>query len=54
MTPDPVVGNPLSGQSFNAYSYVYNSPLRYVDPSGEEPITIIALIFVGAPAAVRA
>ncbi|WP_437570523.1 RHS repeat-associated core domain-containing protein [Sorangium sp. So ce542] len=33
-TPDPVVSRPLFGQSWNAYSYVLNNPLAYVDPSG--------------------
>jgi RHS repeat-associated protein len=40
LTPDPVIGTPTFGQSYNAYSYVMNSPLSYVDPSGftdEEP-----------------
>ncbi|XXX76943.1 RHS repeat-associated core domain-containing protein [Sorangium sp. So ce134] len=34
LTPDPLVANPLSGQSLNPYSYVLNNPLAYVDPSG--------------------
>ncbi|XYH97998.1 RHS repeat-associated core domain-containing protein [Sorangium sp. So ce1128] len=34
LTPDPLVANPLSGQSFNPYSYVLNNPLAYVDPNG--------------------
>ena len=37
LTPDPLVSRPLSGQSWNRYSYVLNNPLRYVDPSGFEP-----------------
>lgn len=27
-------GNPLDPQSMNLYAYVYNNPLRYVDPTG--------------------
>ncbi|XXY20357.1 RHS repeat-associated core domain-containing protein [Sorangium sp. So ce216] len=39
LTTDPLVQAPMSGQSCNPYSYVRNSPLSYVDPSGfqEEP-----------------
>ncbi|HSN98080.1 MAG TPA: RHS repeat-associated core domain-containing protein, partial [Candidatus Nanopelagicales bacterium] len=40
LTTDPVVSQPHFGQSWNAYSYVMNNPLAYVDPSGfseEEP-----------------
>jgi RHS repeat-associated protein len=34
LTPDPVVGDPMDSQSWNPYSYVLNSPLNYLDPSG--------------------
>jgi RHS repeat-associated protein len=34
LSPDPLVGNPLEPQAWNGYSYVMNSPLAYVDPSG--------------------
>jgi RHS repeat-associated protein len=36
LTMDPVVQAPLSGQSWNPYSYVFNNPLSFVDPSGFE------------------
>jgi uncharacterized protein RhaS with RHS repeats len=31
---DPIVSTPASGQSWNPYSYVRNSPLNFTDPSG--------------------
>ncbi|XXT23290.1 RHS repeat-associated core domain-containing protein [Sorangium sp. So ce429] len=34
LTTDPLVQAPLSGQSWNPYSYVGNDPLNRVDPSG--------------------
>jgi RHS repeat-associated protein len=36
-TTDPVIADLHDGQSFNAYSYVWNNPLKFVDPSGFEP-----------------
>ena len=37
LSVDPIVSNVWRGQSLNAYSYVRNNPLAYVDPSGFEP-----------------
>ncbi|MBK8241078.1 MAG: hypothetical protein IPK74_36650 [Deltaproteobacteria bacterium] len=37
MSRDRMVGDPLSTQSWNGYSYVDNRPLRFVDPSGWLP-----------------
>ena len=34
LTPDPFVSEPVNGQSWNPYSYVLNSPLNLIDPSG--------------------
>jgi RHS repeat-associated protein len=34
LTPDPHVTDPLSGQSYNRYSYVVNNPINLTDPSG--------------------
>ncbi|MEX1193190.1 MAG: RHS repeat-associated core domain-containing protein [Brumimicrobium sp.] len=35
LSPDNYVQDPLFSQSYNRYSYVWNNPLRYTDPSGE-------------------
>ena len=37
LSADPIVGNPAFSQSWNAYSYVINSPLNFTDPSGFDP-----------------
>ena len=34
LSADPIVGNVAFSQSWNAYSYVSNSPLNFTDPSG--------------------
>jgi len=34
LSPDPYVPDAANSQSYNAYSYVNNNPLSYVDPSG--------------------
>jgi RHS repeat-associated protein len=55
---DPIVGRMLSvdnfvhgsgtsTQGFNRYSYVLNNPLRYKDPSGENPILLGAALIGG-------
>ncbi len=41
MSIDPWEGDPTDPQSFNKYSYVGNNPLKYVDPNGEERISVI-------------
>jgi RHS repeat-associated protein len=39
LSADSIVPNPSNPQSLNRYSYVLNSPLKYIDPTGhqEEP-----------------
>ena len=37
-SPDPIVPEPGYPQALNRYSYVYNNPLKYVDPSGHDPL----------------
>ena len=34
LSPDPIVSNPYFSQSYNRYSYVWNNPMAYTDPSG--------------------
>ncbi len=34
LSPDPLVGDSGSAQAWNGYSYVSNSPMSFVDPSG--------------------
>ncbi|MCR4408637.1 MAG: hypothetical protein NUW24_17245, partial [Anaerolineae bacterium] len=38
MQPDTLVPDPLNPQAWNRFSYVYNNPTSYVDPSGHLPI----------------
>lgn len=35
LSVDNYVQAPLSSQGYNRYSYVFNNPLKYIDPSGE-------------------
>ncbi|WP_333606891.1 RHS repeat-associated core domain-containing protein, partial [Arsukibacterium sp.] len=37
MQADPIVQDPRDAQSLNRYSYVYNNPLSYTDPTGYSP-----------------
>ena len=34
LSPDPLVPEPGNPQALNRYSYVYNNPFSYIDPSG--------------------
>ncbi|TAF72005.1 MAG: RHS repeat-associated core domain-containing protein [Bacteroidetes bacterium] len=50
LQPDPVIQDPLNLQSYNAYAYVFNNPLKYIDPSGE--IAWFVPILIGAGLAI--
>jgi len=39
LSPDPVTQAPENGQNYNRYSYAYNNPLRYKDPTGYELVS---------------
>lgn len=47
MQADNFVSDPSSSQGYNRFTYVYNNPLSFSDPSGEEPFTMIGLIVLG-------
>jgi RHS repeat-associated protein len=47
LTTDPVVSDPLSAQRWNAYSYVLNNPLNFIDPTGLDEVLV--QIPLGAP-----
>jgi RHS repeat-associated protein len=48
MTPDSVIPDVNKPQAYNRYSYVYNNPATYTDPSGHNPLAIAAIYFVMA------
>lgn len=39
LSPDPFISNPANSQSYNRYSYCFNNPLKYTDPSGYTAFT---------------
>ena len=43
--PDTLVPDPLNPQAWNRFSYCYNNPTSYVDPSGYFVVTVPLLIF---------
>jgi RHS repeat-associated protein len=40
ISPDPVIPEMYNPQALNPYSYAYNNPISYYDPSGLQPIGI--------------
>jgi len=37
ISPDSVVPDEKNPQAWNRYTYVYNSPIKFIDPNGHEP-----------------
>ncbi len=48
LSPDNYIQDPYNSQSFNRFGYVWNNPLKYTDPSGEELLAIIIGAIVGS------
>ena len=50
LSPDIVIQNPEYSQSYNRYSYCFNNPLKYIDPSGyritDPPHTNVVINYV--------
>ncbi|MCK9453441.1 MAG: FG-GAP-like repeat-containing protein, partial [Bacteroidales bacterium] len=44
LSPDPYVQAPDYSQNYNRYSYAWNNPLKYTDPSGEFIFTALAIL----------
>jgi len=38
ISPDSIVPEPGNPQSYNRYAYGFNNPVKYVDPSGHDPL----------------
>lgn len=49
LQPDNYIQEPFNTQNYNRYSYCWNNPLKFTDPSGEFiPLIIAAIIVVSA------
>ena len=44
LSPDDVVSDPENPQNYNRFSYALNNPMRYTDPSGNNPFLIAMAI----------
>jgi hypothetical protein len=44
LSPDNFVQNPGYAQNFNRYSYAYNNPLKYTDPTGDYALVDDAIL----------
>ncbi len=55
ITADSITPNPANPQAFNRYSYVYNNPLNFTDPSGNFPwlAAIIGALIGGASSGIQ-
>lgn len=52
LSPDNYVQDPFNTQSYDRYSYVFNNPLLYTDPSGD--LGVLAVMLIGAAVGVFA
>jgi len=48
ISADSIVQAPSASQSYNRYTYVFNNPLSYTDPSGNISIKQLAIVAIGA------
>lgn len=48
ISPDPIITFPFNSENYNRYSYVMNSPFKYIDPTGHEPVYTFEEVIVTA------